>query len=108
MASFPHVATAKMHDIAGTLQLKNICLCQCRYDVYSIEMPMMQYKITLDVLELQGIVVNNATGSRHVDWKLISTFHLSPSRTVSRSSDGRVKLKRPTLKVTCQYNLAKQ
>lgn len=51
---------------------------------------MMQYKITVDVLELQGVTVNNATGSRHVDWKLISTFHLSPSRTISRSSDGRV------------------
>ena len=51
---------------------------------------MMQYKITLDVLELQGITVNNSTGSRHVDWKLISTFHLSPSRTIGRSKNGRV------------------
>ena len=74
----------------------------CRYDVYSLEMPMMQYKITLDVLELQGIIVNNVTGSRHVDWKLISTFHLSPSRTIGRSKDGRVKLRTRTHTHTLQ------
>ena len=64
-----------------------------RYDVFTLEMPMMQYKITLDVLELQGITVNNATGSRHVNWRLISTFHLSPSRTIGRSKSGRVQQK---------------
>ena len=51
---------------------------------------MMQYRITLDVLELQGIAVNNATGSKSVNWTLVSTFHLSPSRTIGRSKNGRV------------------
>ena len=50
---------------------------------------MMQYRITLDVFELQGITVND-TGSKNVNWTLVSTFHLSPSRTVSRSKSGRV------------------
>ena len=61
--------------------------------MFTLEMPMMQYKITLDVLELQGITVNNSTGNRHVDWRLISTFHLSPSRTIGRSKSGQVQQK---------------
>ena len=51
---------------------------------------MMQYKITLDVLELKDIVVNNATKTKTVTWTPISTFHLSPSRTIGRSKTGRV------------------
>ena len=50
---------------------------------------MMQYRITVDVFELQGITVNE-TGSKNVNWTLVSTFHLSPSRTISRSKSGRV------------------
>lgn len=53
-------------------------------------MPMMQYKITLDVLEFKGIDNVNGTGTKTVNWTRVSTFHLSPSRTIGRSKDGRV------------------
>lgn len=49
---------------------------------------MMQYRITLDMLEFQGINTDN--GTKTVNWTPISTFHLSPSRTIGRSKDGRV------------------
>ena len=62
----------------------------CRYDIFTLEMPMMQYKITLDVLELQDITVDNKTKTQTVNWTPISTFHLSPSKTIGRSKTGRV------------------
>ena len=63
----------------------------------------MQYKITLDVFEVQNILANKTKGTS-VEWTLVSTFHLSPSQTVGRSKTGRVRLhcsELNTLRVTC-------
>ena len=57
--------------------------------MFELEMPNMQYKITLDVFEFQNILANKTKGTS-VKWTLVSTFHLSPSQTVGRSRTGRV------------------
>ena len=62
-----------------------------RYDVFSLDLPMMQYNITLDLLEFQGISVDE-TGAKHANWTQVSKLHLNPSQTLGRSSDGRVRL----------------
>ncbi len=51
---------------------------------------MMQYRISVRVLEFKGILRNGTTNSLQADWEQVSTFQLSPERTISRSSDGRV------------------
>ena len=51
---------------------------------------MLQYNISLTVMEFNGIVEDTKTNSKYVNWTTVSTFNLNPSRTLSRSLDGKV------------------
>lgn len=51
---------------------------------------MLQYNITLTLMEFNGIVEAVQGGSKYANWTTVSTFYLNPSRTSSRSKDGRV------------------
>ena len=62
-----------------------------RYDVYDIELPMMLYNITVRLLQYEGKVVNVETGTETTNWTTISTFFLTPSKTMGRSKDGKVR-----------------
>ena len=67
-----------------------VCLRVYRYDVFELEQPMLQYNITLSLLEFNGIVQDTANAEKYVNWTTVSTFYLNPSQTMSRSKNGRV------------------
>lgn len=62
----------------------------CRYDVFDIKPPTLEYTIRVSLLEYNGHLGKTNSGERVGNWSLVSTFDLSPSRTVARSPDGRV------------------
>ena len=59
--------------------------------MYDIDRPILQYTIHISLLELNGIIENAETGEHAANWTVVSTFELNPSKTVSRSNDGRVR-----------------
>lgn len=66
----------------------------CRYDVYSVANPFIQYIINVRILELIGGAEDSGTGTVVPRWKHVSSFELTPSKTTGRSDDGRVCSKR--------------
>lgn len=68
-----------------------VCLMIYRYDVYDIELPMMLYNITVRLLQYEGQSVDIETGVEMTNWTTISTFFLTPSKTMGRSEDGKVR-----------------
>ena len=61
-----------------------------RYDVFTIDMPILQYKVMVSLFEYNGVLGSTESGEIVANWTLLSSFELSPSKTVSRSPDGRV------------------
>lgn len=51
---------------------------------------MLQYNISLNLMEFNGIVDDTKSNSKYVNWTTVSTFNLNPSRTLSRSPGGEV------------------
>lgn len=58
--------------------------------MYDIELPMMLYNISIRLLQYEGKVADVEKGTERTNWTTISTFYLSPSKTMGRSVDGRV------------------
>lgn len=63
-----------------------------RYDVYDIELPNMLYNITVRLLQYEGRIVDTEKGTEMANWTTVSTFYLSPSKTMGRSADGKVRM----------------
>ena len=61
-----------------------------RYDVFDVHEASLQYTITVTLLEYNGFLGTVQSGENVGNWSLVSSFDLSPSRTVARSPDGRV------------------
>lgn len=59
--------------------------------MYDIELPMMLYNITVRLLQYEGQSVDIETGVEMTNWTTISTFFLTPSKTMGRSEDGKVR-----------------
>lgn len=62
-----------------------------RFDVFQLDQPMMQYNITVRLLQFNGFTSDPDTETETANWTTVSTFYLNPSRSVSRSKDGRVR-----------------
>ncbi len=61
-----------------------------RYDIFELANPILQFNITVKLLEYNGIVQNPESKAKFVNWTTISSFYLNPSRTMGRSRDGKV------------------
>ena len=58
--------------------------------MYDINPPILQYTIHINLLEFNGMVENMETGESAANWTLVSSFEINPSKTISKSKDGRV------------------
>lgn len=58
--------------------------------MYDVELPNMLYNITVRLLQYEGKAVNVETRAEMTNWTTISTFFLTPSKTMGRSKDGKV------------------
>lgn len=58
--------------------------------MYDINPPILQYNIRISLLEFNGMIENIETGESAANWTLVSTFEINPSKTISKSKDGRV------------------
>ena len=61
-----------------------------RYDIFEVDTPQLHYNITVNLLNFDGFVEDPNTKSKYVNWTMVSTFYLNPSRTLARSKDGKV------------------
>ena len=59
-----------------------------RYNIFGIDAPFMQYNITIKIYQFNGV-----DESFKANWTLVSQFSLNPSKTIGRSSNGRVSSK---------------
>ena len=59
--------------------------------MYDIELPNMLYNISVRLLQYEGKIVDMEKGTEMTNWTTVSTFFLSPSKTVGRSTDGKVR-----------------
>ena len=60
--------------------------------MFELDPPRLQYKISLQLLEFNGVGKDAQSGQEFVNWTTVSTFSLTPARTLSRSKNGRVSL----------------
>lgn len=80
-----------LHEIYRWLVSHAVFFCTCRYDVFELDPPRLQYKISLQLLEFNGVGKDPQSGQEFVNWTTVSTFSLTPARTLSRSKNGRVR-----------------
>ena len=59
--------------------------------MYDIELPLMIYNISVRLLQYEGKIVDQEKGTELTNWTTLSTFYLSPSKTMGRSADGKVR-----------------
>ena len=52
---------------------------------------MLQYNITLRLLEFNGVYDDAETGTSSANWTSVGEFQLNPSKPLGRSPNGRVR-----------------